>query len=50
VIYDNLGDHLITLSENQKDLFEDLHHYFNKGSARYMDIWALHKEDESLAL
>ncbi len=48
VIYDNLGDHLITLGANDFNKFEELHHYFNRGSARYMDIWALHAEDENI--
>jgi FkbM family methyltransferase len=48
VIYDNLGDHLITLTKNNKNEFVELHNFFNRGSSRYMDIWAIHSEDFDL--
>jgi FkbM family methyltransferase len=48
VIYDNLGDYLLTLGSNNKDQFVDLHKYYDRGSSRYMDIWAIHSEDNDL--
>ncbi len=48
IIFDNLGEHLITLNSKQKQQFSELHNYFNKGGSRYMDIWALHHEDEEI--
>ncbi|MDP1728353.1 MAG: FkbM family methyltransferase [Bacteroidota bacterium] len=48
IIFDNLGDHLITLDNTQKEQFEQLHHYFDRRSSRYMDIWALHKDDNDI--
>ncbi len=48
IIFDNLGEHLITLGPGQKTQFEELHHYFDRGGSRYMDIWALHHEDEEI--
>ncbi|MCF8255450.1 MAG: FkbM family methyltransferase [Bacteroidia bacterium] len=48
VIFDNLGDQLITLSKNNKKEFVELHNFFNRGSSRYMDIWAIHSNDVDL--
>ncbi len=48
IIFDNLGEHLITLNSKQKEQFSELHNYFNKRGFRYMDIWALHNEDEEI--
>jgi len=48
VIFDNVGDKLITLSHQDKNQFMELHNYFNRGSKRYMDILAVHETDESL--
>ena len=48
IIFDNLGDQLITLHHEQKNEFIALHNYFNKGGSKYMDIWVLHEEDSDL--
>ena len=45
MVYDNLGDYLITLGPDSKQQFVDLHNYYDRGSSRYMDIWAIHSED-----
>ncbi len=48
LIYDNIGDFLITLTNQNKSQFMELHAYFNRGSNRYMDILALHETDEEI--
>jgi hypothetical protein len=45
MIFDNFGDYLISLDNNAKAQFMDLHNYFTKGGKMYMDILALHEED-----
>ena len=45
LIFDNIGDFLITLDNQNKKQFVELHAYFNKGGKQYMDILALHEED-----
>lgn len=48
LIYDNIGDFLITLTNQNKSQFMELHAYFNRGSTRYMDILALHETDKEI--
>lgn len=51
IIYDNLGDYLLTTTTNQTHLLEDLHQYTaGRGISRYWDICAFHQEDQALAL
>jgi FkbM family methyltransferase len=45
LIFDNIGDFLITLGSQNKKQFIELHAYFNKDGKQYMDILALHEED-----
>jgi FkbM family methyltransferase len=45
LIFDNIGDFLITLGSQNKKQFMELHAYFNKDGKQYMDILALHEED-----
>jgi FkbM family methyltransferase len=50
ILYDNLGDMLARLDIGQTGILSDLHNYFGgRQSARYMDILALHADDEALA-
>lgn len=48
VIFDNHGRYMLTLSEKDRHLFENLHQYFNQEGKVYMDIWVLHQEDATL--
>jgi FkbM family methyltransferase len=48
LIFDNIGDFLITLDHRSKSQFLELHAYFNKGGKQYMDILALHACDEDI--
>jgi hypothetical protein len=48
LIFDNIGDFLITIDHRSKSQFLELHAYFNKGGKQYMDILALHACDEDI--
>ncbi len=48
VIFNNFGEYLTTLSSNELNHFENFHQYFNKDGSVYMDIWAIHSDDNEL--
>jgi len=48
IIFDNIGEKLITLTYQNRSQFLELHSYFNQGGKKYMDILALHEEDFDL--
>ncbi|MCG9879669.1 MAG: FkbM family methyltransferase [Bacteroidia bacterium] len=48
LIFDNIGDFLISLDNNSKEQFMELHAYFNKGGKKYMDIFVIHQTDRDI--
>ena len=50
LIFDNIGDFMITINHDSKNQFLDLHHYFNKEGKRYMDILAIHEIDMDMEM
>lgn len=48
VVFDNFGRYLMTLTQNDKHLFVNLHQYFNQNGTVYMDLWVIHEQDSML--
>jgi FkbM family methyltransferase len=50
MVYDNCGDYLLTAGLDNRQLLEDIHHYYiGRGSRRYADICVFHRDDADLA-
>ena len=48
VIFNNFGEYLTTLNSSEYKHFQNFHQYFDKDGSVYMDIWAIHSEDNEL--
>jgi len=49
MIYENVGDYLLTLDLDEQDLLEDVTRFYeNRGGERYCDLAAFHEQDEPL--
>ncbi len=49
IVYDNLGDYMMSIELMNSSLIEDIHNYFSgRGESRYCDICVFHVEDNDL--
>lgn len=49
IVYDNLGDYMMSIELTNSSLIEDIHNYFSgRGESRYCDICVFHVEDNDL--
>ncbi|MFO7447458.1 MAG: FkbM family methyltransferase [Ignavibacteriaceae bacterium] len=50
LVYDNIGDYLLTTSMNDEKMLEDIHHFFSgRQKEKYCDLCAFHDDDTDLA-
>ena len=50
IVYENTGEYLLSTELNQKQIIEDIHHFYSgRDGGRYCDICVFHSNDSELA-